>query len=83
MYVNDTGNIEEKKIENTTSSESTSTSTCTAWTYSDWGDCQSDSTQTRTILTSSPEGCIGGSPVTSQSCAYVASESSSSNDSPF
>lgn len=32
--------------------------TCT-YTYSDWGVCQSDNTQTRTMLTSSPSGCTG------------------------
>lgn len=44
---------------------------CTSFTYSDWGECQPDSTQTRTILTSSPEGCAGGNPVITQTCAYV------------
>lgn len=47
------------------------TITCTDWTYSEWGDCQSDSTQTRTILTSSPENCEGGTPdILSQPCFY-------------
>ncbi|MGC1455581.1 MAG: hypothetical protein WA946_10390, partial [Nitrospirota bacterium] len=40
---------------------------CTSFTYSAWGACQSDSTQTRTVATSSPSGCTGGSPVLSQS----------------
>ena len=44
---------------------------CTSFTYSAWGECQSNSTQTRTILTSSPSGCVGGNPVTTQSCTYV------------
>jgi len=42
---------------------------CT-YVYSDWGDCQPDNTQTRTVLSSSPVGCVG-TPVTSQSCTYV------------
>lgn len=42
---------------------------CT-YTYSDWGDCQSDNTQTRTVLSSSPANCVG-TPVLSQSCIYV------------
>jgi hypothetical protein len=45
--------------------------TCTAFTYSAWGACQSNNTQTRTVATSSPAGCTGGSPVVSQSCIYV------------
>jgi hypothetical protein len=49
----------------------TTTSTCTSFTYSAWSDCQSSNTQTRTVLTSSPTGCTGGAPVTSQSCTYV------------
>jgi mono/diheme cytochrome c family protein len=42
--------------------------TCTAFTYSTWGACQANGTQTRTILSSSPSGCTGGSPVLSQAC---------------
>ncbi len=45
--------------------------TCTSWTYSNWGECQFYGTQTRTVLTSSPSGCTGGAPVTTQSCNYV------------
>jgi len=39
---------------------------CT-YTYSDWGDCQPDNKQTRTVLSSSPAGCVG-TPARSQSC---------------
>ena len=45
--------------------------TCTSFTYSAWGACQSNNTQTRTVTSSSPAGCTGGTPVTSQSCTYV------------
>jgi hypothetical protein len=45
--------------------------TCTAFTYSAWGACQSNSTQTRSVLTASPSGCTGGSPVVSQACTYT------------
>ena len=41
---------------------------CTSWTYSDWSSC-SNGQQTRTIISSSPAGCSGGSPVLSQSCS--------------
>jgi hypothetical protein len=44
--------------------------TCTSFTYSAWGTCTSGS-QTRNILTSSPSGCTGGVPVTSQSCTVT------------
>lgn len=41
---------------------------CTSWTYSDWGTCTAN-TQTRTILTSLPAGCTGGTPADlSQAC---------------
>lgn len=43
------------------------TPTCTSFTYSAWSECI-DGTQTRSVLTSSPSGCTGGSSVTSQSC---------------
>lgn len=41
---------------------------CTDFTYSAWTTCTSAGTQTRTVLTSLPAGCIGGTPVTSQTC---------------
>ena len=41
---------------------------CSSWTYSDWSECDMNGQQTRTILTSSPENCEGGSPVISQTC---------------
>jgi len=47
------------------------TASCTSFTYSAWGTCGSNSTQTRTVNSSSPSGCTGGSPVTSQSCTYT------------
>ncbi len=45
--------------------------TCIAFTYSAYGACQPNGTQTRTVLTSSPAGCTGGGPVTSRTCTYV------------
>jgi hypothetical protein len=45
--------------------------TCTWFTYSAWGACQPDGTQTRTVVTSSPNGCTGGAPVTTRACTYV------------
>jgi len=46
-------------------------STCTSWIYSNWGTCQLDGTQTRNVISSSPGGCVGGSPVLTQSCTYI------------
>lgn len=46
--------------------------TCASFTYSDWSVCSSNSQQARTVISSSPSGCTGGSPVTTQSCNYVA-----------
>jgi hypothetical protein len=45
-------------------------STACAYTYDAWSACQSNGTQTRNVLTSSPAGCVG-TPVTSQACTYV------------
>jgi hypothetical protein len=42
---------------------------CT-YTYSDWGACQADGTQTRTVVSSSPSGCTG-TPSLSQACTYT------------
>jgi hypothetical protein len=47
------------------------TVTCTSFTYTNWSACQSNNTQTRTVTSSSPAGCAGGSPVLSQSCTYT------------
>jgi len=45
---------------------------CTSWTYSAWSECASNSTQTRTITSSSPATCTGGTPEPlTQSCTYV------------
>src|SRR3990172_5734882 len=41
--------------------------TCTSFAYSAWGTCN-NGVQTRTVTSSSPSGCTGGSPVLSQSC---------------
>jgi hypothetical protein len=42
---------------------------CT-YTYDVWGACQSNNTQTRNVMTTTPTGCTG-TPVVSQSCTYV------------
>src|SRR3989344_6519852 len=49
------------------------TVTCASFTYSTYGTCQSNNTQSRTVTSSSPSGCTGGSPVTTQSCTYTPS----------
>mgnify|MGYP001560253276 CR=1 FL=1 len=44
-------------------------STCTSWNYSDWSSCSADGKQTRTITSSLPSNCVGGTPeALSQSC---------------
>ena len=48
------------------------TSTCTSFTYSSWSVCQSNGQKTRTVVSSSPSGCTGGSPLLTWSCTYVA-----------
>ncbi len=45
--------------------------TCTYFTYSDWSDCQPNNTQTRTVISSSPQGCTGGNPIITRSCTYT------------
>lgn len=43
---------------------------CSSWTYSAWSGC-SNNYQTRSVISSSPSGCTGGSPLLSQSCQSV------------
>ncbi len=59
---------------NTTNTSTTTTTvpTCNFFNYSDWSSCQTDGTQTRTVVSSYPSGCTGGGPVLSQTCTYVA-----------
>jgi hypothetical protein len=47
--------------------------TCTSWAYSPLSPtpCPPSGRQTRTVLSSSPSGCTGGSPDTSPSCTYT------------
>jgi hypothetical protein len=47
--------------------------TCTAFTYSEWGTCQSNNTQIRSVIDSNPFDCTGGNPIIKQSCHYVPS----------
>ena len=44
---------------------------CTSWTYSNWSECQTNYTKTRSVTNSSPSGCSGGNPELTQSCAYT------------
>ncbi len=48
-------------------SPSPASTTCASFTYSGWGACAAGQ-QTRTVSTSSPAGCTGGTPVLTQSC---------------
>ena len=44
--------------------------TCSEFTYSDWNMCLPNNTQSRTLLSSAPEGCSEGSSVLNQSCFF-------------
>lgn len=52
--------------------------TCSSFTYSAWSSCL-NGLQNRTIASSSPAGCTGGSPVTTQVCAVTNTTSTSSS----
>jgi hypothetical protein len=52
---------------------------CTSFTYSTWGACQADGTQSRTITSSLPDGCSGGNPTLKQSCDISAPTCTSFN----
>lgn len=55
--------------------------TCTSFTYS-WGTC-TNGTQTGTVTSSSPAGCTGGSPVTTQSCVVAGQINPSGNSTTY
>jgi len=44
--------------------------TCSVFTYSSWSTCV-NGTQIRTVTSSSPFGCTGGNPITTQTCTVV------------
>lgn len=44
---------------------------CISWTYSEWNACSASGQQTRSIISSSPNGCIGGSPALERGCVYI------------
>jgi len=52
-------------------SAKTQSNICTSFTYSSWSACQSNNTQSRTVISALPIGCIGGNPILSQSCTYT------------
>jgi|GEM_PF-4170353 len=56
-------------LSSTPSTTTTPPAACT-YTYNVWGACQSNNTQTRNVLTTSPSGCTG-TPLTSQACVYT------------
>ncbi|HMK56661.1 MAG TPA: hypothetical protein VK448_08505 [Dissulfurispiraceae bacterium] len=62
-------------IESTYSNEVAKSDPCTAptcvYTYSNWGACRPDGTQTRTILSALPGGCTGTPLPLTQSCTYI------------
>lgn len=49
----------------------TESPTCTSWIYSSWSSCSPNGNQTRSVTSSSPNSCVGGNPVLSQSCTYI------------
>jgi hypothetical protein len=54
---------------NSVYSTASGSTTCTSFTYSDWGPCQAN-THRRTILSQAPAGCAGGAPILSGTCGY-------------
>ena len=57
---------------------------CTDYNYSSWGTCQSNGTQTRTVVSGIPDGCAGGAtPDLTQSCTYTPPTCTSFTESGF
>jgi len=57
---------------------------CTDYTYSSWGTCQSNGTQTRTVVSGIPDGCAGGAtPDLTRSCTYTPPTCTSFTESGF
>jgi hypothetical protein len=61
------GGVNPDKKGNYSTGRDTPTGTCTSFTYSAWSTCVGGF-QTRTITSSSPVGCAGGSPILKHAC---------------
>lgn len=48
---------------------------CTSFTYSEWGACQPNGIQKRTVISSLPTDCFGGAPSLVRGCTYSLSAS--------
>jgi hypothetical protein len=47
------------------------TSCTTTYTYGEWGDCRSDGTQIRVVVTKSDPNCFNPNAIVQQACSYV------------
>ncbi|HCC05132.1 TPA: hypothetical protein DEP58_02385 [Patescibacteria group bacterium] len=47
-----------------------STPICSSFSYSEWSTC-TDNLQSRTVISSTPTGCVGGTPILSQTCTLA------------
>jgi hypothetical protein len=45
--------------------------TCSEFTYSAWEACQPNGTQTRSVVSAAPQGCMGGTPVLEGTCVFT------------
>ncbi len=43
---------------------------CNSFSYTTWSECTIEGSQSRSIVSQSPEGCVGGNPMLTQNCAY-------------
>ncbi len=53
--------------------------TCTSFTYTDWGAC-TNGIQNRSVTSSSPSGCTGGTPALTQTCTVQPVDNGSGNN---
>lgn len=66
----DLGGIESSYSNEVAKSDPCNPPSC-AYTYSGWGECQSNGTQTRSLISALPIGCTGTPLPLTQSCTYV------------
>lgn len=74
-------------MEHCTYTNSTTTTTLSApsclYSYSDWGMCQTSGKRSRTVVSTSPSGCVSTTaPVLEESCTYMSTTTSTTTTSP-
>ncbi len=81
MSVVATASLAQETISGTNTTTGTSSPTACAYSYSDWGACQSNNQRSRAVTGTSPAGCVQvNAPVLQEACNYTAPTSTTTTN---